>query len=82
MWRNAGDYVKRWGAALIRGAATNAEFTVLHILLLFSDVFVFAADVVVMDHLVIPKPPPSIMVMQSPLTTQLCIHTPNVLVKR
>ena len=28
MWRNAGDYVKRWGAALIRGAATNAEFTV------------------------------------------------------
>ena len=29
MWRNAGDYVKRWGAALIRGAATNAEFTVI-----------------------------------------------------
>ena len=28
MRRNAGDYVKRWGAALIRGAATNAEFTV------------------------------------------------------
>ena len=25
--RNAGDYVKRWGAALIRGAATNAEFS-------------------------------------------------------
>ena len=23
------DYVKRWGAALIRGAATNAEFTVI-----------------------------------------------------
>ena len=30
MWRNAGDYVKRWGAALIRGAATNAEFTVAY----------------------------------------------------
>ena len=29
MRRNAGDYVKRWGAALIRGAATNAEFTVV-----------------------------------------------------
>ena len=32
MWRNAGDYVKRWGAALIRGAATNAEFTVFQLL--------------------------------------------------
>ena len=31
MWRNAGDYVKRSGAALIRGAATNAEFTVVAI---------------------------------------------------
>ena len=28
MWRNAGDYVKSWGAALIRGAASNPEFTV------------------------------------------------------
>ena len=28
MQRNAGDYVKSWGAALIRGAATNPEFTV------------------------------------------------------
>ena len=28
MRRNAGHYVKRWAAALIRGAATNAEFTV------------------------------------------------------
>ena len=30
MWRNAGDYVKTWGAALIRGAASNPEFTVGH----------------------------------------------------
>ena len=29
MRRNAGDYVKSWGAALIRGAASNPEFTVL-----------------------------------------------------
>ena len=29
MRRNAGDYVKSWGAATIRGAATNAEFTVI-----------------------------------------------------
>ena len=29
MQRNAGDYVKSWGAALIRGAATNPEFTVI-----------------------------------------------------
>ena len=29
MRRNSGDYVKSWGAATIRGAATNAEFTVL-----------------------------------------------------
>ena len=29
MRRNAGDYVKSWGAALIRGAATNPEFTVI-----------------------------------------------------
>ena len=28
MPRNAGDYVKSWGAALIRGAASNPEFTV------------------------------------------------------
>ena len=28
MLRNAGDYVKSWGAALIRGAASNPEFTV------------------------------------------------------
>ena len=28
MRRNAGDYVKSWGAASIRGAATNPEFTV------------------------------------------------------
>ena len=28
MRRNAGDYVKSWGAALIRGAASNPEFTV------------------------------------------------------
>ena len=34
MRRNAGDYVKRWGAALIRGAATNAEFR--YILLFLS----------------------------------------------
>ena len=27
MPRNAGDYVKSWGAALIRGAASNPEFT-------------------------------------------------------
>ena len=29
MPRNAGDYVKSWGAALIRGAASNPEFTVV-----------------------------------------------------
>ena len=29
MTRNAGDYVKSWGAALIRGAASNPEFTVV-----------------------------------------------------
>ena len=29
MGRNAGDYVKSWGAALIRGAASNPEFTVI-----------------------------------------------------
>ena len=29
MRRNSGDYVKSWGAASIRGAATNAEFTVV-----------------------------------------------------
>ncbi len=29
MRRNAGDYVKSWGAALIRGAASNPEFTVI-----------------------------------------------------
>ena len=29
MRRNAGDYVKSWGAALIRGAASNPEFTVV-----------------------------------------------------
>ena len=29
MLRNAGDYVKSWGAALIRGAASNPEFTVV-----------------------------------------------------
>ena len=34
MPRNAGDYVKSWGAALIRGAASNPEFTVLTIMLL------------------------------------------------
>ena len=32
MPRNAGDYVKSWGVALIRGAASNPEFTVLVIL--------------------------------------------------
>ena len=31
MRRNAGDYVKSWGAALIRGAATNPEFMLEHI---------------------------------------------------
>ena len=35
MRRNAGDYVKRWGAALIRGAATNAEFTVVKVPIYF-----------------------------------------------
>ena len=30
MRRNAGDYVKSWGAALIRGAASNPEFTVYY----------------------------------------------------
>ena len=29
MQRNAGDYVKSWGAALVRGVATNPEFTVV-----------------------------------------------------
>ena len=29
MRRNSRDYVKSWGAATIRGAATNAEFTVI-----------------------------------------------------
>ena len=29
MPRNAGDYVKSWGAGLIRGAASNPEFTVM-----------------------------------------------------
>ena len=29
MPRNAGDYAKSWGAALIRGAASNPEFTVV-----------------------------------------------------
>ena len=29
MRRNGGDYIKCWGAALIRGAATNPEFTVI-----------------------------------------------------
>ena len=36
MQRNAGDYVKSWGAALIRGAATNPEFTVCMKLELFA----------------------------------------------
>ena len=31
MRRNAGDYVKSWGAALIRGAASNPEFTVIYV---------------------------------------------------
>ena len=35
MPRNAGDYVKSWGAALIRGAASNPEFTVIHVNLCF-----------------------------------------------
>ena len=34
MRRNAGDYVKSWGAALIRGAASNPEFTVLQVLVI------------------------------------------------
>ena len=29
MWRNDGDYVKSWGATLIRGVASNAEFMVI-----------------------------------------------------
>ena len=29
MRRNARDYVKSWGAVLIRGAASNPEFTVV-----------------------------------------------------
>ena len=35
MRRNAGDYVKSWGAALIRGAATNPEYTVPVYMLFF-----------------------------------------------
>ena len=37
MRRNAGDYVKSWGAALIRGAATNPEFTVLYNIIIIFD---------------------------------------------
>ena len=29
VWRKVGVYVKSWGAALIRGVATNRVFTVI-----------------------------------------------------
>ena len=44
MQRNTGDYVKSWGAALIRGAATNAEFTV-HLYLFKAEIKAISSDI-------------------------------------